>query len=85
MEKVRPGTGRETGLGHAGGRAMHGAIAEKERMRGSIYLIPPFPTLPLREKESNINTIIFFRVLPWIPWLIIFLLLTSRDLTSRTA
>ncbi len=27
-EKVRPGTGREAGLGHAGGRAMQGAIAE---------------------------------------------------------
>jgi len=27
-EKVRPDTGREAGLGHAGGRAMHGAVAE---------------------------------------------------------
>jgi hypothetical protein len=29
MEKVRPGTGLEAGLGHAGGRAKHGAITEK--------------------------------------------------------
>jgi len=28
MEKVRPGTGREAGLDHAGDRAKHGAIAE---------------------------------------------------------
>ena len=28
MEKVRPGTGREAGLGHAGGRATQGAVAE---------------------------------------------------------
>ncbi len=37
MEKVRPGTGREAGLGHVGGRAMPGAIAE-ERQRGSLAL-----------------------------------------------
>jgi hypothetical protein len=42
MEKVRPGTGREAGLGHAGGRAPKvgalgdaGAIAEKPG-RGDI-------------------------------------------------
>ena len=28
MEKVRPGTGREAGLSHAGGRATQGAVAE---------------------------------------------------------
>jgi len=28
MEKVRPGTGREAGLGHAGGRAAQDAVAE---------------------------------------------------------
>jgi hypothetical protein len=28
-EKVRPGTGREAGLGHAGGRVMHGAVTER--------------------------------------------------------
>ena len=28
-EKVRPGSGREAGLGHAGGSAMHGAIVER--------------------------------------------------------
>ena len=28
MEEVRPGAGRKAGLGHAGGRAMHGAVAE---------------------------------------------------------
>jgi len=28
-EKERPGTGRETGLGHAGGRAAHGTVAEE--------------------------------------------------------
>jgi hypothetical protein len=32
-EKVRPGSGREAGLGHAGVRAMHGAIAERTQRK----------------------------------------------------
>jgi len=31
MEEVRPGTGRETGLGHAGGRAMPGSSCRGAR------------------------------------------------------
>jgi adenine-specific DNA-methyltransferase len=34
-EKVRPGTGREAGLGHAGGRATQGAVAE-DRGEGGV-------------------------------------------------
>jgi hypothetical protein len=36
-EEVRPRSGQEAGLGHAGGRATHGAVAEKARMRGFKY------------------------------------------------
>ena len=36
MEKVRAGTAREAGLGHAGGRAMHGAIAEDAKAEAGI-------------------------------------------------
>jgi hypothetical protein len=33
MEKVRPDTGREAGLGRAGDRAMQGAIAERTQRK----------------------------------------------------
>jgi len=53
---VRPGTGREAGLGHVSGRAKHGAFAEKVRMRGYLYrqlssADPLSPALPLRRRE----------------------------------
>ena len=38
-EKVRPGTGREAGLGHAGVRAMHGAIAERTQRNSLMKTI----------------------------------------------
>jgi hypothetical protein len=55
-EKVRPGTGREAGLGHVSGRAKHGAFAEKVGMRGYLYrqlssADPLSPALPLRGRE----------------------------------
>ncbi len=36
-EKVRPGTGREAGLGHAGGRETQGAVAEGSRDRTPLW------------------------------------------------
>jgi len=48
MVKVISGTGRETGLGHAGGRARHGALAGKasgwrDINQGWFVILMPLP------------------------------------------
>ena len=56
-EKLRPGTGPEAGLGHAGGRATHGAVAEETlrlQLSHSLRLLQSdYPVMEIRETNLS--------------------------------
>jgi hypothetical protein len=54
QEKVRPGTGREAGLGHARAESNAWSSYREGQGEGFIsYSDPLSPTLPLRGRERN--------------------------------
>jgi hypothetical protein len=56
-QKVRPGTGRETGLGRAGVRATHGAIVERTqrhlRLPRKIQISPTEPACSRKRRSKS--------------------------------